>query len=701
MPGSTIEKRPDHLPVPVPGFPVRRRESEALIPRAFRSGRRNKAVTVPLAVPPVTWTAAEIMHACGMGDDALLAGAVLTLCVAFFARHKWDRAAERWYAFLSAAALWLWTWAAVTFGPAAGTPGEVLGALLVVLSVAWGIPWYRHYRIRGRRQRQRDLGQWQGLWNHFAPAWGLGGSHVVEAEDNGVTLRWRVQLWAGHQTLADVKAAVPRMESGLQGLADAGMIRVRKVTGNPSLADVIITRANPLQDDVEWDESLAPGSVLDPWYPGKTESGRWRPVRQLDGMFALGETGSGKSTMLLTRLLSLCGCRDAFSILIDLKGGRSARPVLAAGAADWVITTQAEAEMAYLLGVAEILARMEGEYDGHEQITPTESTPAIFFHGDEIHMLSSVNKGSKQAADSMSTVATTGRAARVYEDAVTQYGALEASVRYEETRMNLFLRFVFRMRRADMAAFAIKEWVQLDVSKLDGPGECYAQDEPETDPERMRGVNVTHDAFRELAPARIEKRGPKKKLKLWCGNQPCPAGGTWQEYLDSRWERLPKAFREISPQYQEWTRERGEPEEDDAPPAAPRTVTAAPAAAPPPETPASAAAAIAAETSGLDIAPTATAQAQAAGGRAARVQAFCDVLAAGPASPAALGRASGLPRSTVNDHLRRLLDRGAVTRPEEGVYVVVPGRSVHAELGAIRAGDDALMAGVPALRLVQ
>ena len=707
MPGGAVEKRPDHLPVPVPGVAVRKRESEALIPRAFRSARRNRHVTVPLAVPLAAWPAGELLHACALGPEALAAGAVAAGATWIFAPHKWlgkdgdPRWPEVWYARATALAASGWLTAAAFLGATPGSGGLVLGPLLVAGAAAWGIPWYLHKRPRGQKKRHRDLAQWQGFWDHYAAHWNLGGAHVTEIDDNGTVLRWRVRLWAGHQTLADLKAAVPKIESALQGMADAGMVSVRGVKGNPSLGDVIIRRANPLREAVEWDESIAPQSVLDPWYPGRTESGRWRPVRQLGGMFTLGETGSGKSTLLLARVLSLCGCPDAFEILIDLKGGRSARPVLEAGAADWVITTRAEAELAYLLGEAEILARAEGAYDGNEQLTPTPSTPALFFHVDETHKFSSVSKGTKQAADSMSTVATTGRSSSVHEDVITQYGSLEASVRTEETRMNLGLRFVFRMPRADMASFAIREWANLDVSKLDGPGECYAQDEAETDPERMRGVFISHDAFRELAPARIARRGPKPALKLWCGNQPCPAGGTWQEFLDSRWGRLPEVFREISPQYRAWAAEHGEPEGEDASVSVPAPAAAVPAAPPGADSGAVVAAAIAAETSGPDLAPTAAAQALAAGGREGRRTAFCDTLAAGRTSPAALVKASGLPRSTVMDYLRRLRDRGAVTQPEEGVYVPVPGRDVHAELGAVKAGDAALKASAEhRLRLV-
>jgi hypothetical protein len=351
--------------------------------------------------------------------------------------------------------------------------------------------------------------------------------------------------------------------------------------------------------------------------------------------------------------------------------------------------------MAYLMAEAEILARAENAYDGNEQLTPSRSTPALFLHVDETHKLSSVTKGTAQAAASMSTVATTGRSSAVYEDVITQYGSLESSVRTEETRMNLGLRFVFRMPRADMASYAIKEWAALDVSKLDGPGECYAQDAPETDPERMRGVNITHDAFRKLAPARIAERGPKPRLILWCGSQPCPAGGTWQEYLDSRWARLPAAFREISPQYREWADEHGEPEQ----------YSVSPAASPPPapdrDTGAAVAAAIAAETEGDDIAPTASAAA-AAGTGATRRERFAAALTAAAGTGitrGALADASGYSPSLVSAELKRLSERGAAVSRDQK-WLPVPGRDVRAEMEAARAGDDALLPPDARLHLV-
>lgn len=690
MPGTRVEPRPDRAPVPVPGMPRPRRQSEALPARAFRSARRNPHVSVPLAVPAAAWTAAEIMHAYGMGGYWGIAGLVLAGSVWFFAPHKWTgkdglpRWPEVWYARASAIALWLWVWLAASLGATPGTGGGTLGPLLLALAAAWGIPWYRHKRPRGMKKRERLLRDWQAFWEGHAYSWNLTGSRVIAASDDGTVVRLRIQLLAGKQTPDDVRGMVRRIESALQDFAAGGGVSIRGVKGNLSQADAVFRRRNPLAGAVGWDESRAPKSVLDPWYPGKTEAGRHRPVRQLGSMFTLGEKGSGKSTLLLARLLSLCGCDDAFSILIDLKGGRSARPVLEAGAADWVITSLAEAEMAYLLAEAELLARAEGAYDGHEQLAPTRSTPAVFLHVDETHRLSSVSRGSAAAANSMEAVATTGRSSLVLEDVITQYGALDASVRSEATRMNLDLRFVFRMPRADMASYAINEWASLDVSKLDGPGECYAQDAPETDPERMRGVFISHDAFRELAPARIAKRGPKPGLKLWCGDRPCPLGGTWQEYLDSRWERLPEAFREISPQYREWAEVHGETEAPAVPPPARRADEGTGAAV---------AAAIAAETEGDDLAPTPAAEAATRGAGATRREKFAAAVAAAGTdgiTRGALAAASGFSPSQVSAELKRLAGRSAVISRDQRWHPV-PGRDVRAEMEAARAGDDALL----------
>lgn len=714
MAGTDIEPRPGNLPVHVPGMPQTRRESEALPAKMLRSARRNSAVSVPASLPLPVWTAAEILHWAGIIPEVAVTGGAVagTVAVWLFAPHKWTakdgtpRKPEVWYARSTAAGFSGWLTAAAFLGPVSAA-GPALAGTLAVLCSAWAVPWWKHHRVRGRKEREKLQGEWERWWAYWGPQLGYPNSRFISVTDDGVTVRLRLQLWAGHQTVAGLRNAVPAIESALQDFAAHGGVSVWEVKGNKSQADVSFRRSNPLAEPVGWDEKTAPRSVLDPWYPGVTETGRRRAMTQLGSMFTLGETGSGKSTLLLTRLLSLSGCPDGVSVLIDLKGGRSARPVLETGAADYVITRLEEAETALMLGEAEILARMEGAYDGNEQITPSPATPAMYFHVDETSKLSGVGKGSRQAADSMSAIATTGRSAVIYEDAVTQYGSLESSVRYEETRMNLFLRFVFRMARAEMASFAIKEYGQLDVSELEEAGECFASEKGKTDPEKVRGVNMSHDAFRALAPARIAGRGQKPVLKLWCGDQPCPAGGTWQEWWDSRWGRLPKAFREISVQYQEWAEEFGEtgdaPATAGAPgtavPQAPGTLSRPHLSPLPPagddedEDGATAAARIAAETEGDDLAPFPGADARVGQIRAAQQARFLDLLATSPAEgmrTADLIRQSGVSNGWAYDTLGRLASRGAVTRVRQGVHAPVPGRNPSAEWAAVRAGDNAL-----------
>jgi hypothetical protein len=698
MPGSDLERRPVRLPVPV----ERRRESEAAIPRAFRAYRRRPDLAVPWTVPVACWACAQVMHS-AVPDGTLITVVATGIgggMMAFLAPSRWDRPVEVLYVRLSAGALFTWESLAAWQGP--GTPWT--DGLLVVLAAAWGIPWWRHKRPRGRKERKRLFREWEGPWQHNAPRLGLGGSTVIDVTETPAMTRVRLQLVRGSQTIADVKAALPRIESMIDDI-DEGRVSVHKVPGHRSQAELRVKRENPLAEGIPWDESIAPRSVLDPWYPGRTEAAEWRPMTQLGAIFAIGMKGSGKSTLLLTRILSLAGCDDAFSILIDLKGGRSARPVLETGAADWVITTLPEAELAHLLLEAEILARSEGMYDGHEQATPTRRDPAIFMHVDETFKLTSVAKGSKPAADSMAVIASTGRSALVQEDVFTQHGSLEDSVRTEQTRMNLDLRFAFRMPRPEHAAFAIKEYAKYDVSRLEEPGECYATDAPGADPdERLRGVNVSHDEFRRLAPPRIEARGPKPRLKLWCGSQPCPAGGTWQEFLDSRWGRLPAAFRDISPQYREWAdgREIGAPDDAVAATAvSPAVAAPAPAWRRAPVDPE--AAEVAARirddaepykdvTSGPLPAGTlnfATVQA----GQEARM---LDVLAASsPGAPVTVRQlcdASGLSSSTAYDKLGRLVALGAVVKVRQGLYAQAHGADVRAATASVKAGDDALTA---------
>jgi hypothetical protein len=691
MAGTEVEPRPDRAPVHVPGMPQPRRESESAPARAFRSARRNRHVSVPLAVPPAVWTAGEIMHAYGVGWEALAAGVALSGNVWFFAPHKWTnkkgepRAKEVWYARASAVAVSGWLTAAAFAGPVSGVGPELAGSLFVT-SAAWGCLWWAHKRPRGMKDRERLLRQWRAWWEGHSHAWGVGGSRVIEAEEKGVTVRLRVQLMAGRQSVQHIRGAVHLIESALEGMADIGMVRVEPVKGNASQVDVFMKRENPLREVIEWDPSLAPRSVHEDAILGVSETGELVRAPMRVNAFVNGKTRSGKSNHLALRLTQLAGCDDDRQIVIDLKK-RSARPLLRASAVDWVVTDRDEARDCLRMLCAEVAARSRDWDTGEEQALATPSTPALHAMIDEANPLTSATAGTAECARLLSVVASQGSGLEVYCEVYTQYGALEESVQTEQTRMNLPLRACYATEHADHGQFALGDG-RGDTSKLEGKGEFLLKLGPRTRPERIRAPHMPHRLLEEITAANA-RRVRRPRLALWCGGEPSGIGSlTWQEWWDRRWLRVDPAFRSVSPQYAEAVERYGEPDQSPVSPAAPPPVAAGD------DTGATVAAQIEAETAGDDIAPTATAAASA-GSRASRLERFAAALQSAPGDGITRGElaaASGYSPSLVSGELKRLAERGAIVSRDQR-WRPLPGRDMLAELQAVRAGDDALLPG--------
>lgn len=704
MPGADIEQRPRNLPVPVPGAPARKMESEALPARWMRGARRNKAVTVPAAVPLVTWTAAEIMHANGLGLEVGFAGAVASAAVLLFAPYKWTdkdgkpQPREVAYARSTAVTFSGWLTAASLLGPVSPA-GAPLAGSLAVLSGAWGYFWHRHYRIRGRKDRERLLREWQAWWDGHALAWGAGGSHVIEAEEKGSQVRLRVQLIRGRQSLLVLRGALHLIESA--AAVDAGMVRVAPVKGDASQAEVFVKQENPLQDIVEWDPAAAPSSVHDTAFRGLSETGERVTVPQRVSAFVNGRTGSGKSNNQQVRIAELSGCADARAIVIDLKQ-RNARPLLKSGAVDWVITDPDEAGHALRMLCAEIAARSREWDTGTEQALADEYTPALFALVDETRPLTSEMAGRAGAlrADDLGTVASTGRAVEVYAEVVTQYGSLAESVQTEQTRSNLPLRICFAVESPGHGVFALGEGGG-DASRLEEKGEYLMKLGPKAKMEKVRAPHMPHSLLEQVC-AENGRRVRKHQLILFCGSEASGIDGlTWQEWYNRRHLRVNKIFRAISPQYAAAAEEFGEQEE--ASPAAP--VLSRPRMAPAPplqadegdsESGAAVSARIAAETAGPAVTPSPEARARAAEIYAQSEEAFFTLLSAGPPEgirTAALIAESGMSNGQAYKVLSRLAERGAVTQPGRGLYAPVPGRDARAEYAALKAGDDALGRG--------
>jgi hypothetical protein len=704
MPGKDLVPRPAAQPpaeITQPPWQQRPRESEAAYRTIGKWARRNRHVTVPLALPLIMWPASVILHNYRAAAYVLLAGAILTVAVWFFGPAKWDRDLERIYAFLSAFAATVWLTLAAALGP-----GLILSAALLAIAVTWGIPWWRHKRPRGRRRREKRVAKWDAWWQSHCWNWNLGGSRVTDVHEMHVTTKVRVQGVAGQHSIQYVRQVLHLIESGTEGLADIGMIRAEPVKGNPSQFDLFFKRENPLRELVEYDLGMAPQSVHDPMPDGLTETGAWKMTTLRTNSFVIGATRTGKSNRLLVRVAALSGCRDGRSVVIDLKGGRSGRPVLKAAAAEYVITEVDEARLYLMMAVAETHARAKYGYTGDEQMMATEQDPSLHTFIDETHGLTSVANGDADCARLLALLSSQGSGLEEYVEVYTQHGSLEESVRTEQTRANLQLRVCYRVEEPRHGAYAISEYSKLDASRLEEKGTCYIKDGPKSLPEQVRTQNMPHDQFVRVAAQNAALTGSRVPLRLYCGTEMSPAGITWQEWWDSRWSRLDPAFRGDSPQYQahaamlaaESPAEaygtmrsiRAEALQDAAPSPVPGQGDGRSAAE---QIDGELAQAHRGIPDGFRPSPGVVAGMRTVTRR--QKDAFADALAAAPPqhgiSPAQLREESGMGRTWIHQMLAALAEQDAVTQLRRGLYAPLPGADIHAAVELVEAGNDQLL----------
>jgi hypothetical protein len=119
-------------------------------------------------------------------------------------------------------------------------------------------------------------------------------------------------------------------------------------------------------------------------------------------LFIGGTTGAGKSNLINVLLAQLSYCVDTLIWVIDMKGGRTARPWLQAWiegkanapAIDWVATKRDEAGMMMKAFNDAIEARANSGIGG-SKITPSASMPQIILICDEMASLFGAQRGMK------------------------------------------------------------------------------------------------------------------------------------------------------------------------------------------------------------------------------------------------------------------------------------------------------------------
>ncbi len=647
---------------------------------AWQWARRNRHFTVPPVLLPLFIAAAVTAARFHAHTAVIIATAVTAFWIWLGAPHKWDRKSEQWYARLSAVAAASWlsaaSWTGITW---------IMDAVLAGGVLIWGIFWFIHKRPRGLVGDAAIIAEWDQWWQFHARAWGLHGSNVIGVTSKGPMETLQVQLWAGRQHFKQVEEIVHLVESALVGYVRPGMIRVDRHPQNASQVLIRLRRDDPLGRPMSWHPGLAISSILEAAVIGFTESGDLIRAVLASNWFIIGRSRSGKSNELSNFLAAITGCPDARVWLVDRKGGRAARPWMAA--LDWCAVTLDEISLMFDTAFAEVKARAENAYDGNEQLVPTPEVPAIFLAIDETYEVTGLQAGITKLAVQLATLASQGMGVAVYIIILTQYGALEDTVRTEQTRSNLVSRMCFAVMEASHGQFALPDWAKLNPAKLREQGSFYYRLGPDASSAPGRGFEFAHDLVREVA--RRNGAMPRQPLILYASD--------FQQGYDTRWERLPASFRKDAPQcdgldYSPATaQEASVLQVTDGQPGTPAGIAAA-AMEQAQQVEDDVAAVPDIELRGLSL-PSDEEVRDALTRNRKRLAVALHTAPPDGIGPKQLVDATGLSRSYVMAQLRQLVEDGAVTKPTDGRYAAVPGEDVWAAMERIRAAGDLLLAG--------
>jgi len=632
---------------------------------------RHRHWTVPAAMLAAMPVAGEVAMLTGEHyasvHPAVVTGAVVGSTAMWLAApHKWDRWPERIYA--GASVTLAGTWLSVATWTGDSGPMLIAGS---AVTVTWGICWFAHKRPRRKKAEGLAVAQWNDWWQHYAPGWSLAGSKVVGVTSRGVTVTLTVQLWAGRQSHQSIAPVVHLIESACRDFIGAGMIRTEQNKANASQVLLHLKRSDPLAKVITWDPAMLPESARGTIAEGVSESGKLIRTPMCVNSFTNGATRSGKSNQMSVRLAAKTAVPDARVWLIDRKGGRAARPWMEA--IDWVATTIEEARLMLACAAAEIEARAIHADDGDEQLEPTVDVPALFVVIDEANAVTSVTRGDSRCAADLAAIASMGSGVCVYADVVTQYGALDESVRTEQTRSNLPLRLCFRTETSAHGVFSLGEKTRADTSKLRGKGSFYWKLGPDATEEQARGFHMPHDLVREIA----KRHGamPRQPLRLYASQH--------QAVYDARWQRLPEPLRHLAPQY--------------VPGSSVTDVTEV-IATPLADEAFAAAVRIEAEIANVPDVPLSSlphvpdfAVRDSVGRGQDRFAAALQRAPEAGISPKQLMDASGMSRSWIMSRLASLTSIGATEKVQDGHYRAVPRRDILAALDEIKAANGRLL----------
>jgi S-DNA-T family DNA segregation ATPase FtsK/SpoIIIE len=401
---------------------------------------------------------------------------------------------ERLYAATVLLAVGGWIAAAAALGPF-GTP---LPQVLMLGGVLLSIPWWANRRRRAKVRVERKLEAWPDI----ARAVGLAGSQVMSAAVDVWGWRARFRLARG-QTIADVTAKIPAIESGLGTFR--GSVRVYPTPDDlANRCELRVLDMDPHADAIPW-----PGpsvtSITEPIDFGPFEDAA--PCRVLllrrHGL-AGGSTGSGKSGWLNVLMGNLCACGDVVIWAIDLKKGMELGP--------WhscigrLATTPEQSVILLRDAVAILQARADLlAATGRRVWEPLPGLPALVIVIDEFAELADE---APDAATYTDSIARLGRALAVTLIAATQRPTQKA-MGQGAVRSQMDIRICFRVReRRDVDLILGQGMLSAgwQAHALNAPGKFLVSAPEHDTPRRARGYLVSDQAVSETAAHYADER---------------------------------------------------------------------------------------------------------------------------------------------------------------------------------------------------
>jgi FtsK/SpoIIIE family len=422
---------------------------------------------------------------------------------------------ERLYAAVATLAAGGWIAAATALGPFVSPLPQAMAVGGLVLSV----PWWAHRRRRAKVRVERKL----EAWPEIAQAVGLAGSQVMSAVVDVWGWRARFRLARG-QTIADVTAKIPAIESGLGTFR--GALRVYPTPDDlANRCELRVLDMDPHADAIPWPGPSAT-SITEPIDLGPFEDAA--PCRVLflrRHALAGGATGSGKSGWLNVLMGNLTACRDVVIWAIDLKKGMELKPW--ESCIDRLATTPEQAVAllrdaeAILQGRAELLAAT-----GRRVWEPSPDMPALVIIIDEYAELAD---DAPEAARYTDSIARLGRAVAVTLIAATQRPTQKA-MGQGAVRSQMDIRICFRVRERKDVDLVLGQGMLSagwHAHTLNAPGKFLVSAPEHNTPRRARAYLLTDEVVAAAADRYADHRPELDPISAAaCRARPAPGPAT-------------------------------------------------------------------------------------------------------------------------------------------------------------------------------